>query len=344
MKAALGIKELSDSIASLQERVGKAIIAGNQCNDATLVDKMNLVQGTVEKAEEKVMDMLSGFQDGAARTLTDLKASWEFSVDRKGTLAIRRVGDVCKTTETLAKQVHTLNSHMRTQIDEMQWAVDNLVVYQKDVKANHERLLQELKEEKELYRGEIQAAKTAQQESEKKAHECAVSARKEMEAWEKVKAKRGAGLNDILDDVFGVEDHKPYEKRRDNFLKEERYHLDKAEESKLTASQNQFMMNEVEERVQSEEAHFLCINDAIMKMKDAFGRIELTMVGASLFEQDLKTDCEDLSNEMKQIGSYWLRSTKDAALSDMCDTTTNLYAKWKALLATSSEIVPSKKL
>ena len=111
VKAALNIKELSDNLIGFQEQVSKALIAGNKCNDVALVDKMNLVNNAAEMVKVKVMDMFSSFQDGATKTLIDLKAAWDFAGDGKSTLTIRRVDDVCKTTETLEKQVYNFQHY-----------------------------------------------------------------------------------------------------------------------------------------------------------------------------------------------------------------------------------------
>ena len=111
---------------------------------------MKLVDSAIKKVKETVMDTFSGFQDGAKKSLTHIKASFDFAVDGEVAVAVQRVSEICKMTETLTKQVGTSKGSAYTQVGAVHREIDNLVIHQKDAVANHERQLEELKQGKGL--------------------------------------------------------------------------------------------------------------------------------------------------------------------------------------------------
>ena len=78
-------------------------------------------------------------------------------------------------------------------------------------------------------------------------------------------------------------------------------------------------------------------------MKDPVDNIKITTVDALLFEEGLQKDCQDLSDRTKLLGSYFVAVTKGDALSQVCDKDAKLFAKWQALLTTSSEFISHSK-
>ena len=320
----LGVEEMLDNIKTSEERVRKALSAGDKCNDPELRDKANLVDTTVRKIREKVHEVYGGFNTGAKTALTDLKSMCDFATKGKMDKATQCMKSVCETTEILAEQLDSLKGNMHREANKLRQTVEDLRIYQEKAKDNYESQQHKLREEKQHHNEQLNTAASLTREAEEKALSAATNAKKEMEAWEELKSNNY---------VFGSDDDNPFKKRRAQFLKDQQTFEAEAEDSRRNMEQARLKISAIEKNNETANIAFKCISDAITNMKEAVGRVSMPTVSASLFEESLKKECTDLHDEIEFIKNFG--GPKGSCPSHVCDQAKKLFAKWQALLKVS---------
>ena len=315
----LGVIETSDYLRSSTEQVSSTLYAGNKCINTKSLDKMKSVESIIGKVQKRVRDTFRAFSKAAKITLTDLKDVLDFVVNNKMENALRRVENVCETTEALVKQVESLKSYVDSQGSEMHENLEALGNYLKKRKESYESHQRELRQQKQSYLEQFIAAESSAKEAEEKARVAETNARKEMEEWEEFVAET---------DEFESGDQNPFKKRRSRFLKVQQEYEAEAEESKRSMERSRLKITGVEKENDTENKAFMCINDTITGLKEATDRFDVPTASVSLFE-DLKKDCTDLFEEIRSTESF--STPKVAILSQVCDKAKKIFAKWQAL-------------